>query len=125
VLAEPEPQGLGHGRARARVVALEFRVPVVTQPEEVEHFVVDRLGVCEEPAAVHHMNTAAEQLVKAFQLIGVMPAGHVAVVLVAVAVVSGLADDPLGLPGQALVLQLQGQLERLGLITPGQLVRMG
>ena len=85
---------------------LEGRIAMMAQAEEVEHAVVDRLRIGEEPAAVHYVYpVAADQLAEPFQLVGVETAGQVGVVLMTVAEVSGLADDPLGLSGQALVLQ--------------------
>jgi hypothetical protein len=126
VLTKPSPQGFRHGRTRSGVVLLKQRVTVMTQAEKVQHTVINSLGIGEESTAVHYVHPAAAgQLTEPLQLVGVVPPGSVGVVLMAVAEVTGLADDPLGLTGQPLILQLQGPLERLGLILPGHFMRMG
>jgi hypothetical protein len=72
-------------------VLVEPRIPGERQSEELEYLVVDRLWLGEEVTAVRYVDAiTAEQALKPRQLVGVLPAGHVCMVLVTVAQVTGM-----------------------------------
>ena len=104
---------------------LEHRVAQLRHSEEVQHPVVDLLGLGEEAVAVEDQDPLpAEQRLQPVELLGVAAPGQVGVVPVGVVRASAAPRRrPLLGPGEPPGLQLQRALEvRLGLEASGQLV---